>query len=96
MGMSLLRRGWTLIMNTLRFIRDSAFGLFLLLVFLSPSLQTGPWVWWSVITLPWMGDDKRTLGLLALVPFVLVGLWAITLVKNWRTRRAETTRASGC
>lgn len=74
-------------MNTLRLIRDSAFGLFLLLVFLSPSLQNGPWVWWSVVTLPWIGDDSRSIGLLALIPFLLVGLWAVTLVKTWRIRQ---------
>jgi hypothetical protein len=74
-------------MTTLRLIRDSAFGLFLLLVFLSPSLQNGPWVWWRVITLPWFGGDSRILGVLALVPFVLMGLWAITLLKTWRTRQ---------
>lgn len=87
MGMPLLRRVWTLIMNTLRLIRDSAFGLFLLLVFLSPSLQNGPWVWWRVVTLPWIGGDSRTLGILALVPVILMGLWAVTLIKNWRIRR---------
>ncbi len=74
-------------MNTLRWIRDSAFGLFLLLVFLSPSLQNGPWVWWRVVTLPWFGGDSRSIGLLALIPFALMLLWAITLIKNRHSRR---------
>jgi hypothetical protein len=74
-------------MFTLRLIRDSAFGLFLLLVFLSPSLQNGPWVWWRVVTLPWFGGETRSLGLLALVPVVLVGLWGVSLIRDWRQKR---------
>lgn len=84
---SLLLRVRTLVMLTLRLIRDSAFGLFLLLVFLSPSLQNGPWVWWRVVTLPWFGGETRSLGLLALVPVILVGLWAVTLIRDWQQKR---------